>query len=246
MRRQIWIFLHLVWGERASRVTGSLSAILVLLGLGISVAGAFGAKIPADSAIQLGTWLLAAICGGQAAYSVWSREHAKTLSLEARLTPKINVLYNPNIPACKSISRFRAGEHQFDGMCFRVRVENIGEYPIHHCEGHLTSVYYENEAPSLGEMALIWAGTWPEPVSVDLFSGIPRDLGIIYISESNNVVVCSEGYTWPLNQQEFFARHGKYYFEIRVVGHDTAQPPPYMLELDFTGDWKTSTMSVAQ
>lgn len=78
-----------MWAEWASRVTGSLSAILVLTGLGISIAGAFGAKVPADSIIQLGTWLLAAICGGQAAFSVWAREHKQKLYLDEKLTPKI-------------------------------------------------------------------------------------------------------------------------------------------------------------
>jgi hypothetical protein len=86
MRRRVWTFLRLVWAEWSSRVTGSLSAILVLLGLGINVAGAFGAHIPADSIIQLGTWILAAICGAQAAYSVWAREREARISAEAELT----------------------------------------------------------------------------------------------------------------------------------------------------------------
>src|SRR6516225_7516984 len=95
MQHPVWTFLRLVWSEWASRVTGSLSAILVLLGLGISLAGAFGVQVPAASIIQLATWFLAAACGGQAAYAVWAKErearnvaelklrHAYGLSLEA-------------------------------------------------------------------------------------------------------------------------------------------------------------------
>jgi hypothetical protein len=74
MQHPIWTFLRLVWGEWSSRVTGSLSAVLVLLGFGISIAGITGSKIPHDSTIQLATWILAAVCGGQAAYATWARE----------------------------------------------------------------------------------------------------------------------------------------------------------------------------
>lgn len=84
---QVWTFLRLIWGEWASRVTGSLSAILVLLGLSISFAGAAGEKIPADSIIQLATWVFAAICGGQAAYRVWAREHSARVVAEEQSKP---------------------------------------------------------------------------------------------------------------------------------------------------------------
>jgi hypothetical protein len=87
MSNQTWTFLRLIWGEWASRVTGSLSAILVLIGLSISFAGAAGARIPADSIIQLATWIFAAICGGQAACSVWAREHWARVVAEEKLKP---------------------------------------------------------------------------------------------------------------------------------------------------------------
>lgn len=77
--------MRLVWGEWASRVTGSLSAVLVLVGLGVSVSGALGYDVPQSSIIQLGTWLLAAVCGGQAAYSVWAKEHTARMAAEAKL-----------------------------------------------------------------------------------------------------------------------------------------------------------------
>jgi hypothetical protein len=86
MQHPLWTFLRLVWSEWASLVTGSLSAVLVLLGLGISLAGTFGVQIPAASLIQLATWLLVAACGGQAAYAVWSKEYKARLTAEAKLS----------------------------------------------------------------------------------------------------------------------------------------------------------------
>lgn len=111
MRHQICVFLRLVWGEWASRVTGSLSAILVLLGLGINIAGAFGVKIPANSVIQLGTWLLAAICGGQASYSAWAKErlardHAEGV-IRKITAPKLQILFD------SSDGRFARPSDQF-------------------------------------------------------------------------------------------------------------------------------------
>jgi hypothetical protein len=94
----IWTFLCLVWSEWSSRVTGSLSAILVLLGLGISIASASGVSIPAAPIVQIATWALAAICGGQAGYDVWAKERAarneaeaKQAELAARLTPNMQI-----------------------------------------------------------------------------------------------------------------------------------------------------------
>ena len=37
----VWVFLRLIWAEWSSRVTGSLSAILVLVGLGNQRSGGF-------------------------------------------------------------------------------------------------------------------------------------------------------------------------------------------------------------
>lgn len=68
-----------------SRVTGALSGILVLVGLGINIASAFGWRIPAESIFQIATWALAAVCGAQTGFSVWHREHLMKEKLEARL-----------------------------------------------------------------------------------------------------------------------------------------------------------------
>ena len=85
---KLGIFLRLVYAEWASLVTGAFSAILIVLGLGVSIASAFGVQIPSESTIQIATWALAAVCGGGAAYSVWAHEHDKKIELENKLAAK--------------------------------------------------------------------------------------------------------------------------------------------------------------
>jgi len=84
--RKFGIFLRLVYAEWASLVTGAFSAILIVFGLGVSIASAIGVKLPSESVIQIATWTLAAVSGGRAAYSVWAHEHDKRIELERRLT----------------------------------------------------------------------------------------------------------------------------------------------------------------
>ncbi len=108
MRRQVWTFLRLVWGEWASRVTGSLSAVVLLLGLGISVASAAGISVPAQSVLQIATWLLVAICGGQAAYAVWARERAARDEAETRLAELSDGLPPATDRASPTTQAFRA------------------------------------------------------------------------------------------------------------------------------------------
>ena len=83
---KLGIFLRLVYAEWASLVTGAFSAILIVLGLGVSIASAIGIQIPSESIIQIATWTLAAVCGGRAAYSVWAREYDQRIELEHRRT----------------------------------------------------------------------------------------------------------------------------------------------------------------
>ncbi len=128
-------FLRLVWGEWSSRVTGSISALLVLVGLGMSFAGAFGAKIPADSVLQLCTWLLAAICGCQAAYSVWAREYNRVVCFEERIKPKIRITPTFHVEPKGSAKGWRF---------VRLIVENMSETTLHNCrvrEKAFTNVY---------------------------------------------------------------------------------------------------------
>jgi hypothetical protein len=116
MPHEVWTFLRLVWAEWASRVTGSSSAVLVLLGLGISLAGTLGWKIPAESVVQLGIWTLAAVCGGQAAYLVWAKEHKARETVENRI---------------KSL----LGEYDY-----ALRLDSIEHHEIRHLSDDLTGV----------------------------------------------------------------------------------------------------------
>jgi hypothetical protein len=100
MQKHIRMFLGLVWAEWSSRVTGSFSALLVLLGLGLSIAGAFGATVLGESIIQVATWTLAAICVGQAAFSVWARERKTVDELKEKIRPKLKCSFGMNDPFC--------------------------------------------------------------------------------------------------------------------------------------------------
>ncbi len=85
MPHQVWAFIRLIWGQWATAVTGSLSAIFVLIALFLNAASAVGIHIPADPIVQSVTWMLAVACGGQAAYRVWAGEHQVRLAAEAKL-----------------------------------------------------------------------------------------------------------------------------------------------------------------
>ena len=236
MPQQIRIFFRLVFEEWSSRVTGSLSAMLVLLGLGISIAGSLGAKIPADSVIQLATWMLAAICGGQAAYSVWSREHNARKAAEAKLTPQLRIVYDPTVPPCKSPTTFSDGTRTWRAMCFRLQVENVGEQPVDNCEGYLTECRNINDPFELGPTTLTWSD------QLRLVKGVKRYLDILNISDTNRISIATPGFVWPIDRQDMFTKPGEYLFKIVVHGDNTATLPPYALRLHFTGDWRTSTM----
>jgi hypothetical protein len=82
---KLGVFLGLVYAEWASLVTGAFSAILIVLGIGVSLASAFGVHVPSESTIQIATWALAAICGCRAAYSVWVRAYDNRIELEHKL-----------------------------------------------------------------------------------------------------------------------------------------------------------------
>ena len=160
---RVWTFFNLVLAEWLSRVTGSLSAILVSLGLAISVAGAFGAKIPADF------------------FSVWAREHQARNEAEAKLRPKLRVVYDPTKPPCHSVSTFSDGSTSTDGMVFRLEVENSGNEQITNCEGYLTSIAFEGESAELGVVPLTWAGMPSSDIKVNLLRGVKRHLDILII-----------------------------------------------------------------
>jgi hypothetical protein len=243
MRKEILQFL-LVLAEWSSLVTGAFSAVLVLLGLGISVAEAFGVKIPANPIIQLATWFFAAICGGYAAFSVWRRERLAKEALNARLTPKIAISYDPTKSQCRSISTFtdQFGRNPKDGMCFRLEISNIGPETIPGCEGHLTEISYEGEKPELAPMNLTWVASAPGISSVDIRSTIESYLDVAVIDADNRMRICSLG--WPNNKGNFFERQGNYIFKVAVSARNSATTPPFYFRLVFNGNWKTSKIEM--
>jgi hypothetical protein len=241
LRTQIWTFLRLVYAEWSSLVTGSFSAGLFLLGLGISIASAFGVTIPSEAIIQTATWTLAGICGGRAAFSVWEREHQARLRAEEKLTPKIIAVYDPSKPPCRSVSTFNYGPNSLDGMVYRVEVENIGEETVTNCEGYLVEVAFEEEVAELGPMSLVWSGIYPQPLRIDLRKGIKRQLDLLVIYQNNQISILSPSWP-PNNRQDFFSRPGHYRFAVVISGEGTGTLPSYKLRLSFTGDWQTSTM----
>jgi len=80
-----WRFLRLVYAQWSSLVTGSFSAVLVVFGLGFSIATALGANVPGSAIIQIGTWILAGLSGGRAAFVVWKREYLAKETAEKEL-----------------------------------------------------------------------------------------------------------------------------------------------------------------
>ncbi len=235
MWRQIGTFLRLVWAEWSSRVTGPLSAILVLAGLGISVASTFGVKIPSEPIIQLGTWLLAAICGGQAAYSVWAREHNHVIALQSRLTPKYSVSFHEENG---SPVRFTDGH---PALYFRLCVDNKSTVPVVSCEGWATEIYKNEKLSPMSAVKLTWVGGG---TSVTLRPHIPRLLDICFIRDDNEGVLCTENLTWPVDQASFFSLSNIYKFKILVSAENTATLEPMVLEWTLGKKWNEAKMRV--
>jgi len=125
--------LRLIWGEWSSRVTGSLSAILILLGFGISIAGIVGAKVPHDSIIQLSTWILAAVCGGQAAYAAWARERTARETAERAISDL----------KTRGISTVGVTHYDFDSWLHvaEMEVKNDSGEELGNCLASVTEIY---------------------------------------------------------------------------------------------------------
>jgi hypothetical protein len=242
MPRPVWTFLGLVWSEWATRITGSFSAVLVALSLGINIAGALGSTIPAGSVIQLATWILAMFCGGYATFSVWYRERYIREKLENRLTPKLNVIYDPKIPSCRALVEFRGpfGQYAVQAICFRLEISGIGPSTVHDCEGHLIEVFYEGENAELAPINLTWTGPANGITKIDIIENVKCYLDILNINEYNDISPCCQ--SWPHNRQDFFKRRGNYIFKVVISARDAATLPPYCMRLAFNGDWQTAML----
>ena len=127
-------------------MTGSLSAILILLGFGISIAGMTGTKVPYDSTIQLGTWVLAAVCGYQAAYAIWARErHAREIS-DTRLSEL----------RAAGISITSITDYYFDQYIHIVEIEvkNISINEAGNCAVMVTEIFKNSAKEPIRELPL--------------------------------------------------------------------------------------------
>jgi hypothetical protein len=146
MRYRILTFLRLIWGEWSSRVTGSASALLILLGFGISIAGITGTKIPYDSTIQLATWVLALICGGQAAYATWARErNAREIAENA--AAKLQEL---------GISVIGISDYDFDAFLHvaEIEVRNDSIRELGNCLAVVTDIFRDGSKEPIRELPL--------------------------------------------------------------------------------------------
>ena len=238
MWNRIWTFLGLVWGEWSSRVTGSISAVLVLLGLFLSIASEVGPNVPASPFLQLGTWVLAIACGGIAAYTVWAKEYARRVALENRLRPRIKLRYDPTIASCRAIpTLFGIAPNQTKGVAFRIQVENVGEETIYGAEARLVEVHQIGQPSELGPMLMVWVGDTP---SVDLIKGVPTFAGLINILETNRWIVAS-AQGWSNAHVNMFDQPGEYIFRIVVSGRNVS-PAEYAVKLTLTGNWQTAKM----
>ena len=210
MGKEVRQFLRLAWGEWSSRVTGSLSALLVLLGLSISIASAFGVKIPSESIIEIATWCLAAVCGGQAAFSVWVREKRKVTELTERIRPKLkcsfgmidygcvrpNTKFSPR-PEFGTISNIDADFTHTTVMApvpidppaatyYRLKVECDGVESVSNCRGRLETIA-KNGSPVNWEPSLLpfASAHSADALAKRIHKGSPEFLDLMFIADSN-------------------------------------------------------------
>ena len=222
-------FLHLIWRDRASRLTGSLCVIFILLGVGISATDA--------AATNIALWVLATICGGRTAYSVWLREHNERLWYQNRIYPSFVVSYDPADEECDSSNI--ESEDGTRARCIRLRIENIGTISVP-CRGFFTI----RETPAVGTAQLCWIDKNDGLVStISLVKGVPRYLQIFSISESNRITPT----TWgnpperrSLETMRIFEPNSTYMFNVAIKADDYSETVFYDVVLEWTGDWQTA------
>ena len=230
MQKQIPIFLGLVWAEWSSRVTGSFSALLVLLGLGISIAGAFGLKIPSESIIQLATWALAAICGGQAAFSVWARERRNVTSLEDRLAPKIKLFLSSDPLNQTTGIEFAEGEKGQIIPYVQVCVEPLTNATIFNPVASIITIEHRLNTSSsfsevIGETGL---ATWSRqpPQNMRLSKGKPIRFNLFWYDDHtihDGSPIGSGSYKLD-HAYAKIGQNGEYRYRVHVDGDDVVVP----------------------
>jgi hypothetical protein len=212
-------FVYAIMGDWWSRVSGPLSIPAAVLGLWVT-----------NDVAKIAFMLTAYICVWVTAYRLWK-------------PAKLSAVFDPEKSQCRSESEFRpiGGGSSRNGIVYRIQIKNIGGETIHNCEGQLAEVAFENEKAELGAANLTWCGEFPPTTKIDLRGGFIRELDVLIIYEDGTVSITTPGWP-PNNRQNFFARRGRYRFTIMIGGDGTATLPPYRLTLNYTGDWKTSTM----
>jgi hypothetical protein len=216
MAKGIREFLRLVWAEWSSRVTGSLSALLVLLGLGISITSAFGIKIPSEGIIQLATWLLAAICGGQAAFSVWTNERKEVVKLQTRLEPKLRGSFSMDDPLCKRADVQLVGGLR--GDWYRVRVESVNDATIPQCSVRLLDIFKGENAILSGETPRLAISQQSDPLNTTILPGIPYLIDLLVVRADNQALLASpttDGVA-SIDFENLFSESGDYTLRIAV------------------------------
>jgi hypothetical protein len=119
-----------------------------------------------------------------------------------------------------------------------LQVENDKVSNLANCEGWLTKVV---QMPQISPVKIFWIGSPSEKMFEDLPEHVPRYLQIYEITETNKVIISTEGRMWPLGEENIF-RPGEYSFSV-VVRADGAKAVNCHLKLKWTGDWRTAEMA---
>jgi len=257
MLDQIGTFLRLVWAEWSSRVTGSISAFLVLAGLCISIAGTFGAKIPSESILQLVTWALAALFGAQAAFSIWAREHQARIEVERKLaektTPNFTVSFDQErggivnavdqtkieMPGTYGGTIFRPGP-SYNASCLRILIKTKSDVPVKRCQAFILSL----EKQAQPDEAFIYVEL-PQRIPLqtgpfEVLPNIPYPVDFMKASDQNNKLVRTG--EWPNVLARAFDDLATYRFTIAVNG-DGITAKPIKVDVVWRGQWDTISAS---
>jgi hypothetical protein len=169
-------------------------------------------------------------------YLLYETEKMRADDLQARVNSKLNITYDAHDLSCKAVVGFTDGT---SSTVFRLRIANTGITPLRHCEGWLSEIEgHRNISP----VRLFWVASPTAAMSVDVIKGIPRYLQICRITQTNEVKMATEGEMWPFDSLRMFVP-SKYKFKIAVKGQDEAETDMYIVELNWTGDWRTANMA---
>ena len=189
------------------------------------------------------TWLVSFLvrCAKHPA-DMYFEQRTRADKLEARLVPKMAIVYDRKIPSCRSITSFT---NQEQGICFRLEVENTGNEPIEDCEGYLVEGRRIDDPQESLAYKLTWADSPSSTTtSVRLLKGVKRYLDVVRVMDSGTLVPATERNMWPINRQDMLKEGGEFIFSVILHGSSCASLPPYSLRLTHTGSWEISEMVV--